>query len=355
MRNLLIICQKVDTDDDVLGFFHGWISHIAPLCNTVNVITLSRGRVELPLNVSVVSLGKEKGRSKLFQAIKFYFHLFQMLPKSDGVFVHMAPEYVRAMYPLNVFFRKSVILWYAHIKVSPLAKWAINKVDRVFTPSKESFAQESDSVVSTGHGIDVKKFAILGIPKLFPPVILAQSRISRVKRLHVLVEAIDELRKQYSKPFVCQIIGGTIYPDDEVYLSELKAGIAEKKLGGVIEWVGAVRNSDMPKFYNEAKVFVRLQGGGGFGKTELESMACGTPVVLPTPVYNDALGEFANDLYFPEDDATQCAKNIESVLGWSDEREKEYAKLARHIVSSGHNIENLAKRIVTTFDEIQNQ
>lgn len=352
MKSLLIICQKVDRDDDVLGFFHGWISHIAPLCERVHVIALSKGVLDLPSNVSVFSLGKEKKRNKLFQALKFYWNVLKVLPSSDGVFVHMAPEYVRALYPVNLFFKKPIILWYAHIKVSPVAKWALSKVDRVFTPSKESFSYQSDSVISTGHGIDVNKFAPLDISKSNPKVILAQSRISRVKRIHVLIDAIAELKANYKGSFVCKIIGGTIYPQDEMYLSELKTFVAEKKLEDVIEWVGSVPNKDMPRFYNEASVFVRLQGGGGFGKTELESMACGTPVILPTSVYNDALGVFANDLYFPEDNALRCANNIQTVLSWGPERKKEYAELSRTIVSRDHNIENLAKRIVSTFDQI---
>lgn len=348
---LLILAQKVDIDDDVLGFFHGWVKNIALHCDEVRVICLSKGRLDLPSNTKVYSLGKEYGRNKFLKGILFYFYALRLLPKSDGVFVHMAPEYVQALYPLNFFFRKPVIMWYAHITVSQNAEWAISKINKVLTPSKESFQYASEKIVSTGHGIDVHKFLPLDIKKVSPPIILAQSRISRVKRLHILIEAIYELRKIHSGPFECHIIGDTIYPDDEVYLSELKALIAEKKLESVMKWIGPVRNISMPKFYNEASVFVRLQGGGGFGKTELESMACGTPAITPTLVYKDVLGRFANDLYFPEDDAKQCAERIHSVLGWSSGDYEVCSTLIRDIVVKNHNLENLAKRIVSEFEK----
>jgi len=348
---LLIIAQKVDADDDVLGFFHGWVQNIAIHCDEVKVICLSKGRLDLPSNIKVYSLGKEHGRNKFFQGILFYFYALRLLPKSDGVFVHMAPEYVKALYPLNFFLKKPVILWYAHIKVSPTAAWAISKVQKVLTPSKESFQYPSEKIISTGHGIDVKKFSPLGIKKASPPIILAQSRISRVKRLHILIEAVSELRSIHSGPFECHIIGDTIYPDDEVYLSELKVLIAQNKLESVVKWIGPVRNIAMPKFYNEASVFVRLQGGGGFGKTELESMACGTPAITPTPVYKDVLGRFAEDLYFPEDDAKRCSERIHRVLGWSSGDYEVCSTLIRDIVVKNHNLENLAKRIVSEFEK----
>ncbi len=351
MKKLLIVCQKVDKDDDVLGFFHGWVSALAEHCEEIRVITLAKGTVDLPPRVHVVSLGKEKGRSKMFQGFLFYWYAIRFLPFCDGVFVHMAPEYVRALYPLNVFLRKPTILWYAHIKVSKTAAWAISRIQKVLTPSKESFQYSSTKIISTGHGIDVKKFSPLGIAKVLPPIILTQSRISRVKRLHVLIEAIDELKKIHSGPFQCHIIGDTIYPDDEVYLEELKALVALKKLESVIRWIGPVCNIVMPKFYNEAKVFVRLQGGGGYGKTELESMACGTPAITPTPVYKNVLGRFADDLYFSEDDAKQCAEKIHRVLGWSAGDYQVCSTLIRDIVVHNHNLENLAKRIVSEFEK----
>ena len=57
---LLFITQKVDKDDDVLGVYHEWIAGLAEKLEKVSVICLYRGRVELPDNVSVYSLGKEE-------------------------------------------------------------------------------------------------------------------------------------------------------------------------------------------------------------------------------------------------------------------------------------------------------
>ena len=57
---LLILTQKVDINDDILGFFHRWIEEFAKRCEKVIVICLQEGRHDLPSNVKVLSLGKRE-------------------------------------------------------------------------------------------------------------------------------------------------------------------------------------------------------------------------------------------------------------------------------------------------------
>ena len=57
---LLIVTQKVDREDDLLGFFHQWIIEFAKHCESVTVICLEEGSHRLPSNVRVFSLGKER-------------------------------------------------------------------------------------------------------------------------------------------------------------------------------------------------------------------------------------------------------------------------------------------------------
>ena len=57
---LLIITQKIDKNDDLLGIYHKWVKKIAAKCESVRVICLYKGEYDLPDNVKVFSLGKEK-------------------------------------------------------------------------------------------------------------------------------------------------------------------------------------------------------------------------------------------------------------------------------------------------------
>ena len=53
---LLILTQKVDQNDDILGFFHGWIREFSKNFETITVISLGVGEYNLPANVRVLSL-----------------------------------------------------------------------------------------------------------------------------------------------------------------------------------------------------------------------------------------------------------------------------------------------------------
>lgn len=345
---ILIITQKVDESDDVLGFFISWIKAIARRVEHVDVICLAKGSYELPQNVKVVSLGKEKGWPKIIRALVFYWNLLKFLPQVDGVFVHMAPEYVRALYPLNILFKKPVVMWYAHIKVSPTAKWALGHVNFVLTPSKESFEYDSHKVVATGHGINTSHFQPMDAQPQCD--LLALSRISKVKRVEILIEAVKILRDRGRNVSV-SIYGKPARPEDAEYLESLRNLVDQYGLGDQIQWMGSVSNKDTPRIYASHGIHVRMQPGGGFGKTELEAMSMGIPCILPTEVYKKDLEEFGEEMYFPEDDAEALADRILGVLSWDTAKRSSYAHLARRLVVSKHNIENIAEKLVNLIKQ----
>ena len=75
---LLILTQKVDENDDVLGFMHGWIKEFAKHYEKIIVVALGVGQYDLPENVKVLSLGKPVqggplGRRKNHKQIKSFF------------------------------------------------------------------------------------------------------------------------------------------------------------------------------------------------------------------------------------------------------------------------------------------
>jgi hypothetical protein len=69
---LLITTQAVDRTHPALGFFHGWLAEFAKHCEHVHVICLQEGQHDLPENVSVHSLGKERGAGRTARAARFY-------------------------------------------------------------------------------------------------------------------------------------------------------------------------------------------------------------------------------------------------------------------------------------------
>lgn len=349
--NLLVITQKVDRDDDVLGFFHTWLRELAPLFDELNVIALHRGSVDLPANVRVATLGKERNSPKWIQVLRFYYNLVRLLPRSDGVFCHMSPDYVLAIYPLNLIFRKRVILWYAHVRVGSRAAWAASKVYRVLSPSRDSFAVDTGNLVAAGHGIDTERFRPRdGRLSSDCFELLSVNRISQVKDVDVLVEAVNLLVHRHGfHAFRVTVVGGPARPEDFAYFEELKQRAHTLALEPYVNWVGPVPYREIVPFFHRAHAFVRTQGGGGFSKHELEALACGLPVIVCAPIYREVFRDHQASLCWREKDPEDLADKIRATATWTEEHRDEFARWARSYVTRNHDLKKLVRKIAAEF------
>ena len=90
---LLLFNLATDADDPILGFATRWIGALAERVEFIHVITMRVGRLDVPANVRVYSVGKEKGYSEPRRVIEFYRLLFRILREDriDACFSHMIP------------------------------------------------------------------------------------------------------------------------------------------------------------------------------------------------------------------------------------------------------------------------
>src|SRR5712664_1476031 len=142
-ETLLIITQKVDKNDDVLGFFHRWLEEFGKHLTPVEVICLFEGehdfisddqgdrKIQRYKNVTVHSLGKERGNSKASQLWRFWKLAWQ-LRDVDRVFVHMNPIYVILGGWLWRLTGKKLYLWYNHPTGTLIARLAVMLATSVF-------------------------------------------------------------------------------------------------------------------------------------------------------------------------------------------------------------------------------
>mgnify|MGYP001569677115 FL=1 len=108
---LLILTQKINKSDPILGFFHNWVLKLSEKFESIIVVCLQKGEYDLPSNVKVFSLGKEEGRSKLKYIFKFFHLCFFSSFKYDAVFVHMNQEYVLLGGLFWKILNKKVFMW----------------------------------------------------------------------------------------------------------------------------------------------------------------------------------------------------------------------------------------------------
>lgn len=341
---LLIITQKVDINDDVLGFFHGWIKEFAKHCEFVTVICLQKGDYDLPENVKVFSLGKEKGISKFKYILNFYKYIWRERKNYDIVFVHMNQEYVLLG---GLFWRmmgKKIALWYAHKAVNVKLKIAEKLVDKIFTPSKESFRLPSKKVEITGHGIDTEKFknqkSKVKNEENAKFKIISVGRISPVKNYDLLVDAA-EILKSKNIDYDIKIAGAPILESDKKYFEKLKEKIKEKQLEDKIKFVGPIPNKDIIDFYQEGDLFVNFSDTGSIDKAVLEAMACGLKILTS----NEAFRGILKEENFTEKNPENIAGKIINLA-----KNETDGSLAEYAVKN-HSLENLVKKIINFFKQ----
>jgi glycosyltransferase involved in cell wall biosynthesis len=290
---LLIITQRLDKNDAVLGFFHRWIEEFAKEIDKVFVISQYTGNYSLPENVEVFSLGKEKKISKALQLFNFYRALFRDLKKADAVFVHMVPMWVVLGWPFFRAKRKKIFLWYTHKSVTFWLKFAEKAVVKIFTASPESFRLFSKKVLVVGHGIDIEAFQPRHRKtkaKNQKLIILSVGRIAKAKNQKTLLETADILANQKNfKNFEIQFIGAPILKQDQEYFEEIRKFASEKKLEKFVKFLGDVPHGVIKNYYEKADIFAHLSRTGSVDKVVLEAIVMGVPVYSSSEAFKNIL------------------------------------------------------------------
>ncbi|MCR4322882.1 MAG: glycosyltransferase family 4 protein, partial [Candidatus Azambacteria bacterium] len=292
---LLIVTQKIDKNDAILGFFHGWIAEFAKHCERVTVICLFEGVHHLPENVKVLSLGKEKKHSRPQYLTRFYRYIWQERKNYDVVFVHMNPEYVvLGGLPWKTLGKK-VFLWYTHKSVNLKLRIAESLTTLIFTAAKESFHLVSKKVRVVGHGIDVGRYAESLTPVRTPPRIVSVGRITPIKRLEVMIEAVKALENNGIRVHLT-LIGGPVMPDDKKYEDRLHALIHALELKDGVSLVGPMSHDSMSDEYRKYDISINMAPTGGIDKAVLESMASGLVVIVANKAFTQYFGKYVDML-----------------------------------------------------------
>jgi len=265
---ILIITQKVDNKDPVLGFFHRWTEEFAKHAEYVTVIALGVGEYQLPKNVRVFSLGKERGVSRLGYIFNFYRFIWRERKNYDTVFVHMNPEYVVFGGICWRLWGKRVALWYTHKSVDLKLRAASLLTHTILTASKESFRHQSKKVHIVGHGIDTDFFSPNDNIKR-ESFLLSVGRLSPIKRHDLVIEIAAR------EGILLHIAGEG---DERENLESLA-----RRVGVNVVFLGALSHVQLRDEYRRAARFIHRSETGSLDKVVLEAAACGCPVDTTDP------------------------------------------------------------------------
>lgn len=358
----LILTQKVDKEDPVLGFFHNWILELSKKFEKVSVICLEKGEYNLPENVRVYSLGKEKRHGlrimnyelckKIKYALNFFRFSFFSSLEYDAVLVHMNQEYVLLGGFIWKILRKKVYMWRNHKYGNILTALAVLLSDKVFYTSPNSYAAKyKNKSVKMPAGIDMSKFKYQE-PTRKKNSILSLGRISLVKNIHLMLEVVRILEAKKIQ-FTFDIIGNPINPEDFEYKERLIRENQDLIDKHILNFYPAVPHYETLDVYLKHEIFINLTPSGSLDKTTLEAAAYGC---IPFNIANEDVREITKDMdptgiLLPDLNPQKNASRLESWFNTSNKRKEEIRQQLKKYVSENHGLDILIDKLTNVITE----
>lgn len=348
--NFLIITQKIDKEDDLLGFFHGWVNEFSKHFEKINVICLSKGKCELPHNVEVFSLGKEETANVFQKRLRYIFRFYKYIRKLrkdyDQVFVHMNKEYVILGGVFWKMWNKKISLWYNHSFGNFWSSIAGILADQIFFTSPYSFFSKEKKAKKMPVGIDTHIFKTIDTTQRKPNSLLYIGRIAPVKNLHLLIEACN-LLKQERSDFLLTITGDPGENDHDYHQNILKM-IEEYNLKDNVIFTGKIPNYKTPELYNQNEICINLTNSGSMDKTIFEAMACGAIPLVSNQSFKNLFPEQLKYLIFEPENSKDLAGKIKYIFSISEEKKKEvFAELNQIVLKN--DLYGMVKKILESI------
>lgn len=166
------------------------------------------------------------------------------------------------------------------------------------------------------------------------PCILFVGRAEERKGLRYLIEAQRMLSPRF--PRLRVMVAGT--------------DLADEKLSNQVAFLGRVRYSELPLYYNAADICVQPSLEEAWGRVIIESLACQTPVIstrtgcVPTLIEEGANGLFTA----PMRDSTGLANMISEVLPNADSLRR---KIDRRVLEK-YDAANFVEQMLANYKEL---
>ena len=346
--HLVILTQVLDSQDAVLGFFHGWCAEFARHVDRLSVFAQRVGAVSLPDHVDVRSLGKDEGGGHLTMLSRLLGGLTSLRGgrRPDAVWAHMVPKFVLYAAPVVVPRGIPIYLWYTHKGVDRNLRLAVPLVRKVFTASEESFrlGVRHGTRVVTGHGIDCAHFRPGPWPR--PVDVLTVGRLAPSKGQDELLAALALLPGALR----AEIAGDILLASDQAFRQRLHA-TAARELPGRVTFLGAVPWPAVADVMRRARVMVNASRTGSVDKVVLEAMACGTLPLTCNESFTPLLGpQLAPLLMFRQDDPADLAAGLSRLLALDAGASAALGARLRALVERDHDLARLIPRMVAAME-----
>jgi glycosyltransferase involved in cell wall biosynthesis len=333
---LLVVNYEMADDAPVLAWQARVVRALACRAERVVVLTERRGAHAVPPSVRVEELPRPGFPPVLARRAAAVRHAFRLCraERVQAVFVHMAHRQAYRLYPAFRALGLPVLLWYAHGAVSWHLRLAHRAADRVVTSTPEGFRLRSRKARVIGQGIDTELFAPgAGGPRRG---LVAVGRVSRRKRLDLVLAAMEDLRDE---DLPLTVVGGPLTADDRAYAGELARRAADRALP--VTFAGWVPFERLPDVYRAARLQVHVSRTDSLDKAVLEALACGCPTLTSNPAFRELLAPHP-DLVLDDDRPEAIAARVRALAAGGRPGPDEL----RRLVVGRHDLASYADRLI---------
>ncbi len=351
---LLWFNLATDLDDPILAFTNSWIRAMAKKVDFIHVITMRLGRTELPENVQIYSVGKEKQFGEPRRAWEFYRLIFRILHQEsiDVCFSHMIPIFTILGYlPLKLH-GVPIITWYAHRQRSFKLRLAHHLSDRMVSTNARSYPYKSSKLQTLGQGIDTGLFKPnTTISPADPPLILFVGRLSPIKDPLTFIRAARLLSNTHR--FQVAVIGQILEHDREysrVVLKEIE--LLRKTVP--VELIPGMGQNQLVSWYQKCFAVVNCSPSDhSLDKTVLETMACGKLALTSILGFEETMGQEVPSLLFQSSDPQDLADKLENLLKLPGQTIREMSNGLREQTLQNHSLGNLAENLNALLHQLK--
>jgi glycosyltransferase involved in cell wall biosynthesis len=346
--NLLIVNYEMDDSSPVLAWQASVARRLASAFNKVVVFTERIGTHTLLSNMEVFALPYRRSTTSLnFNPASSSFFSLLDCHNINVCFIHMAHRWSYTLFPHTVCRSIPLLLWYAHGSVTPHLRRALSCVSRVVTSTPEGFRIPSPKIFSIGQGINTSLFT----PPQFVSsrnTIISIGRISRRKRIHLLVDVVHALHQRGFKHLSLRLVGPQLTDDDRNYWREVESRIEERNLGAFITYLGALPQGSHPQLYVDCFVHLNMSLTGSMDKTVLEALSCGCPVLTTNPAFETMLHRHKEFFCHPDEVseiATRCASLYEQAATYPPQE-------LRGLVENNHDEASYVNKVIEHLHQL---
>jgi glycosyltransferase involved in cell wall biosynthesis len=267
----------------------------------------------------------------------------------DVCFVHMASDWAYYLFPALRLLNVPILLWYAHGTVTPRLRLAHACATRVVTSTPDGFRIRSNKVRIIGQGVDTDLFQPPAARPANSAEIVAIGRVSRRKRIYLLVAVMDALRlTDGAPPLTLRVIGPLLTADDQLYRQALDAEIGRLGLTQPISFEGHIPLERLPVVYQTAWLHLSVSNTGSLDKAVLEALACGCQVLTSNEAFRELLAAYPEFIIADERPEAIAAQ----VLALYQRRSAYDPAALRALVVGRHDLKTFARKLVEQMQDL---